>query len=56
MQRENEERAGRPELVWMILQSAKMEMRRGRRNDVNRESWGVMKKANGSLLIGVNRN
>ena len=31
-------------------QSAKMETRRGRWSDVNRERQGVMKKANGSLL------
>ena len=43
-------RSGRPVLVWMSPQSAKMETRRGRWSDVNRERRDVMKKANGSLL------
>ena len=51
MQREKEEGTRGPGLVWMSPQSAKMEMRRGRWSDVNRERRGVMKKANGSLLI-----
>ena len=50
MQREKEERAGGPGLVGMSPQSAKMETRRGRWSDVNRERWGVMKKASGSLM------
>ena len=41
---------GTPGLVWMSLQSTKMETRRGRWSYVNRERRGVMKKANGSLL------
>ena len=50
MQRENTERASGPGLVWMSLQSSKMETRRGRCSNVNREREGVMKKANGRLL------
>ena len=50
MQREKEKRAGEPGLVWMSPQSARMETRRGRWRNVNRESQAVMKKANGSLL------
>ena len=50
MQREKEEGARGPRLVWMSLQSAKMETRRERWSDVNRERRGVMKKADGSLL------
>ena len=37
-------------MVWMSPQSAKIETRRGRWSDLNRERRGVMKKANGSLL------
>ena len=50
MQRETEKRTGGPGLVWMSPQSAKMETRRGRWSDVNREQLGVMKKANRSLM------
>ena len=50
VQREKEEGAEGPGLVWMSPQSAKMETRKGRWSDVNRERLGVMKKANGSLL------
>ena len=50
VQREQGKRVGRPVLVWMSPQSAKMETRRERWGDVNRERRGVMKKTNGSLL------
>ena len=50
MQREKEYGAGGPGLIWISPQSAKMETRRGKWSDVNRERWGVMKKTNGSLL------
>ena len=50
MHREKEEKAGGSGLVWMSPQSAKIETRRGRWSDVNRERRGVMKKANGSLV------
>ena len=50
MQKEKEEGAGGPRLVWMSPQSAKIETRRGRWSDVNRERRGIMKKANGSLF------
>ena len=49
MQREKKG-AGGPGLVWMSPQSAKIETRRGRWGDVNRERRGVMKKVNGILL------
>ena len=44
MQREKKEAEG-PGLVWMSPQSAKIETRRGRWSDVNRERRGIMKKA-----------
>ena len=40
--------AGGPGLVWMSPQSAKIETRRGRWSDVNRERRGIIKKANGT--------
>ena len=49
MQREKKG-AGGPGLVWMSPQSAKIETRRGRWSDVNRERRGIMKKANGVCL------
>ena len=51
MQREKEEIAGEPGLVWMSPQRAKMGTSRGRWSDVSRERRDVMKKAKfGSLL------
>ena len=44
------EGAGGPGLVWMSQQSAKIETRRGRWSDVNRERRGIMKKASESLF------
>ena len=38
-------------MVWMSPQSAKMETRRGRWIDVNRERRGVMKKANSTVVL-----
>ena len=50
MQRDIEERAEGPGLVWMTSQSAMIETRRIIWSDVQPERRGVMKKANGSLM------